>query len=242
MDELALQSDADKQQAEHRILGVEHEFVEALGRVELALQQVEALMQSDDRKPYMTSLTAVDVRDTLQELDEAMREDLASMTQVKNDFTLDLHVHLRQIANYQVRITKFTRPMSELDHDLRQKNVFPHLERLHNLPFAYAANVVEIVHRKDFAAVLREWTVRLVETVNACLENEQKRRQRHKTDNQLPWEIAPLEGSATPRVAIQLEGDEGLAGATLSRHDIDGRRSVGFADVRNEKVSGATQG
>lgn len=50
MDELALQSDADRQQAEHRILGVEHEFVEALGRVELASQQVEALMQSDDRR------------------------------------------------------------------------------------------------------------------------------------------------------------------------------------------------
>lgn len=50
MDELALQSDADLQQAEHRILGVETEFAEALGRIELAMQQVEALMQADSRE------------------------------------------------------------------------------------------------------------------------------------------------------------------------------------------------
>lgn len=48
MDELALQSDAERQQAEHRILGVEREFQEALGRIELASQQIEALMQSDE--------------------------------------------------------------------------------------------------------------------------------------------------------------------------------------------------
>ena len=50
MDELALQSDADLQQAEHRIHGVETEFAEALGRIELAMQQVEALMQADSRE------------------------------------------------------------------------------------------------------------------------------------------------------------------------------------------------
>lgn len=50
MDELALQSDADLQQAEHRIHGVETEFAEALGRIELAMQQVEALMQADSCK------------------------------------------------------------------------------------------------------------------------------------------------------------------------------------------------
>lgn len=50
MDELAIQSDADRQQAEHRILGVEHEFSEALERIDLAIQQVEALLQTDSRK------------------------------------------------------------------------------------------------------------------------------------------------------------------------------------------------
>ncbi len=48
MDELAIQSDADRQQAEHRIIGVEHEFTEALERIDLAIQQVEALLQAGD--------------------------------------------------------------------------------------------------------------------------------------------------------------------------------------------------
>lgn len=188
-------------------------------------------------------LTVVDPRVTLEELDQAMREDLASMTQVKNDFTLDLHVHLRQIANYQVRITKFTRPMSELDHDLRQRNVFPHLERLHNLPFAYAANVVEIVHRKDFVAVLRDWTVKLVTAVNACLEEEQKRREKHKTDNQLPWDIVPLEGTKTPSVVVKITGDEGMESVTMSRQDIEGEsQRLVVAHSRHEEVPGAAEG
>lgn len=47
MDELALQSDADREQGEHRIVGLESEFADALARIELASQQIEALMQTD---------------------------------------------------------------------------------------------------------------------------------------------------------------------------------------------------
>lgn len=47
MEELALQSEADRNQAEHRTIGVEGEFADALGRIELASQQVEALTQTD---------------------------------------------------------------------------------------------------------------------------------------------------------------------------------------------------
>ncbi|EKC98517.1 myosin heavy chain [Trichosporon asahii var. asahii CBS 8904] len=197
MDELALQSDADLQQAEHRIHGVETEFAEALGRIELAMQQVEALMQADSQ------------------LDQAMREDLASMTSIK--------VSLRAvgIADYQVRITKFSRPMTDLDNDLRQKSAFPHLERLHNLPFAYAANVVEIVRRKEFSHSLVEWASRIGHAVNTYLDEEAKRRQRHKTENQLPWEIPALEESQLPRINMSINGAEALTSVGLGKGDIE---------------------
>lgn len=163
----------------------------------------------------------MDVDSSLRDLDQAMREDLASMTAVKNDFTLDVHVYLRQIANYQVRMTKLTRPMMELDLDLRQKNAFPHLERLHNLPFAYAANIIELVHRKDFAAALSEWVARLSQALNAVLATEAQRRQRHKSDNTLPWEITALDETQVARVDVTFPGAEALAQAGLNRKDID---------------------
>lgn len=180
--------------------------------------------------------------ENLAALDQAMREDLGTITQFKvssspctdqadsqNDFTLELHVHLRRIAEFQVRITKFTKPMTELDLDLRQKNAFPHLERLHNLPFAYAANVIEIVQRKEFSTSLVEWAARISKAVNTFLATEVKRRQRHKSDNQLPWEITVLEESQTPRVDIKVGGgDDALRAVGLGRNDIDGELRARF--------------
>ncbi|TXT13490.1 hypothetical protein VHUM_00857 [Vanrija humicola] len=212
MDQLAMQSQGEREQAEARIDGISHEFDDVLGRIELASQQVEALMES----------STVDFEQSLLELDHAMRADLTSMTQIKNDFTLDLHLHLRHIADFQVRITKFSRPMTDLDLDLRQKNAFPHLERLHHLPFAYAANVVEIVHRKEFSTALVGWTAKIAQAVNDYLAVEAKRRKKHKTENQLPWEVAPLEESQTPRVDIAVGGGvDALAAVGLGRGDID---------------------
>jgi hypothetical protein len=150
-----------------------------------------------------------------------MREDLAGMTAVKNDFTLDLHVYLRGIASYQVRITKLARPMTDLDLDLRQKNAFPHLERLHNMPFAYAANIIEIVHRKSFAAALTEWATRLSQTLNAALAEEARRRQQHKSDNMLPWEITALEESQVARVNVTFPNSDILAHTGVTSKDIE---------------------
>jgi hypothetical protein len=113
--------------------------------------------------------------------------------------------------------------MTDLDTDLRQKNAFPHLERLHNLPFAYAANVVEVVHRKEFATALVAWTTRIGKAVNEYLASEVKRRQQHKVDNQLPWEIPALNESQAPRVEVNVGGGaEALAAVGLSRKDIGG--------------------
>lgn len=111
--------------------------------------------------------------------------------------------------------------MTDLDNDLRQKSAFPHLERLHNLPFAYAANVVEIVRRKEFSHSLVEWASRIGHAVNTYLDEEAKRRQRHKTENQLPWEIPALEESQLPRINMSINGAEALTSVALGKADID---------------------
>jgi hypothetical protein len=47
----------------------------------------------------------------------------------------------------------------------RTKAAFPHLYRLHHLPFAYAATVVEVVRRKEFGQFMNDWVGRLRETL-----------------------------------------------------------------------------
>lgn len=111
--------------------------------------------------------------------------------------------------------------MTDLDNDLRQKSAFPHLERLHNLPFAYAANVVEIVRRKEFSHSLVEWASRIGHAVNTYLDEEAKRRQRHKTENQLPWEIPALEESQLSRINMSINGAEALTSVGLGKPDIE---------------------
>ncbi len=37
-----------------------------------------------------------------------------------------------------------------LETDLRAKVGFPHLQRLHNMPYFYGATIIEIVRRNEF--------------------------------------------------------------------------------------------
>jgi autophagy-related protein 11 len=40
--------------------------------------------------------------------------------------------------------------MQEMQQSLRAKNSFPHIQRLHNMLYAYGATLIEIVRRKEF--------------------------------------------------------------------------------------------
>ena len=137
---------------------------------------------------------------------------------------MDVHVHLRRVALFQARITEIILPLSSLDADLRSKAVFPHLHRLHQLPFAYAASVVEIVRRKEFSTFLLDWTSRLSETLEKFTSVEQKRRHQLKADtlSQLPLSVPALEESMSPKVEVSVMGEsQSLAGVGLGRADID---------------------
>lgn len=138
---------------------------------------------------------------------------------------MDLHIHLRQVAGFQSRITEIVHPLTALDKDLRHKEAFPHLERLHQLPFAYAATVVEVVRRKEFSAFMLDWSTRLVEAIDTYTAVEAKRRHALKADtlSHLPWTIAALEDTMDLQVQIALTGSSDvLTGMNLGRPDIDG--------------------
>jgi hypothetical protein len=73
VEELSAQSDVERKAAEERSTAVGEEFSEALGRIELALSQVEVLVEGGLDGALQD----------LVELDRAMREDLIALTSIK---------------------------------------------------------------------------------------------------------------------------------------------------------------
>ncbi|WVW78803.1 hypothetical protein I302_100765 [Kwoniella bestiolae CBS 10118] len=213
LDELALQSDAEMRAFMEQSEAVGREFTEGLARLEVAISQLSELLGSG----------AEDVAQDLVELDQAMRDDLIALTGVKNEFTLEIHLHLRQVAQFQSRITQIIGPLAALDADLRDKVAFPHLHRLRQLPFAYASVVAEVVRRKEYSRLLLEWTLRLSEALSRFTSTEKTRREQVQVEmiSQLPFGIVGLEENG-PRVDISvITGADGLSGLKFGQEEIE---------------------
>ncbi|KAL7423266.1 oligomeric, coiled-coil, peripheral membrane protein [Cryptotrichosporon argae] len=215
LESLSTDSDSRKAEAEQRIAEVEKEFEDGLARIDLAIQQIEALVTAD----------SVDLGQDLLELDSAMREDLVGLTGLKNEFTYDTHHHIRHVAELQSRITGLVEPISSFESDLRSgKSPFTHLTRLQKLPLAYASTIIEVVRRQNFASFLLATTTRLSEILAKFTTAEQKRRSMFKIDVQslLPYSVLVLDKTMEPEVRITVDaGAEGLAAMRIERRDVD---------------------
>lgn len=119
-----------------------------------------------------------------------MRNDLDHLTALKvsyrysdgpqadqqNDYTLELHIHLRQVALMESRIAEVIKPLTTLETDFKSRGAFPHLTRLHNLPFAYISLVLEYRWRRQFGGNFAAWCKQLNEAVGTMLLPERERR------------------------------------------------------------------
>lgn len=144
------------------------------------------------------------------------------LTDIKNDFTLDLHIHIKQVASFQIRIAELTEPLGSVEDELGSKAAFPHLQRLHRLPFAYAATVVEVVRRKEFGVYLASLANRIKDGLGSYLDVEKERRAELKEAlSQLPWTVAALEMDAL-LVDVRYERNELLEGLSVGRKDVTG--------------------
>ncbi|TYJ54414.1 hypothetical protein B9479_004924 [Cryptococcus floricola] len=209
LDELVEQSERESEAYDTRAAQVRNEFSDGLARLEVALGQLAQLI------------------DNFVELDQAMREDLTALTSLKNEFTLDVHVHLRQVASLQSQTHDMLSPIRKLDADLstqKEKSAFPHLQRLHQIPFAYATAVAEMIKRRDFGQMLGDWTKRLKGTLETFVQVEHKRRQMVQGEwlSQLPFSIPGLGENQPPRVDITvITGSEGISNVTLGYEEIE---------------------
>lgn len=72
------------------------------------------------------------------------------MVEVKNNFTRQVVTALRHISVLNNDIVQIPSVLAALQASFRGKNSFSHIQRLHNMLYAYGATVVEIVRRKEF--------------------------------------------------------------------------------------------
>jgi hypothetical protein len=74
------------------------------------------------------------------------------------------------------RIAEVIKPLTTLETDFKSKGAFPHLTRLHNLPFAYISLVLEYRWRRQFGGQFAVWCKQLNEAIGLMLLPERERR------------------------------------------------------------------
>ncbi|KAJ9097486.1 hypothetical protein QFC19_006758 [Naganishia cerealis] len=186
-------------------------------------------------------------------MDEArllvVEDPVISMTHLKNDFCLQLHIHLHSIAHQQSTIAHIGVAMSALEDALLATRTgiisptgktsgFTHLDRLRNMLSAYLTTIVEILWRKQLAEVLEAKSSSLTESLAGFLTMERKRRRLFEQAELtlLPPDInvftrhasatggtsAPAEGG-TPDFEFSVRaGFEELADRHITRTDLEG--------------------
>jgi autophagy-related protein 11 len=68
----------------------------------------------------------------------------------QNEYTEHCIVAVRRISLLNQDVAQIPPALSALQASFRGKNSFSHIQRLHNMLYAYGATVIEIVRRKEF--------------------------------------------------------------------------------------------
>lgn len=105
----------------------------------------------------------------IKQFDASLRNDVLFITNIKvccvalcairrhvqaftpqNSYTEQCLGALRRVSILNNDLVKLPPALSDLQARLRGKNSFSHIQRLHNMLYAYGATVIEIVRRKEF--------------------------------------------------------------------------------------------
>ncbi|KAJ3826685.1 putative peripheral membrane protein [Lentinula raphanica] len=160
----------------------------------------------------------------LKQLDANLRDELQFMVEVKNTFTRHVVVSLRHISGLNDSIVPIPPALLALQTTLRSKNSFSHIQRLHNMLYAYGATIVEIVRRKEFARFFYQRAQNILDVMSKLSSSERKRRQVYRSEihGQLPFETRGMEVEPVPTIDFSSSmGDESDPGYSLERTDVD---------------------
>ncbi|KAH7887046.1 putative peripheral membrane protein [Phlebopus sp. FC_14] len=159
----------------------------------------------------------------LKQLDSTLRHEVAVMTDAKNVYTEQCIGVLRRISALNVDLVQLPTTLSQLQTRFRTKNSFLHIQRLHNMLYAYGATVIEIVRRKEFSRFFYQRAQSILEVMAKLSASERKRRQvyRGEVHGQLPFETRGMD-DPVPLIDFSPSGSKDFV-YTLERTDVDGK-------------------
>ncbi|EMD35555.1 hypothetical protein CERSUDRAFT_116294 [Gelatoporia subvermispora B] len=162
----------------------------------------------------------------LRHLDASLRRELHIITQIKNSYTEQCILALRQISMLNNDLVELPPALSALQTSMKSKTGFSHIQRLHNMLYAYGATVVEVVRRKEFARFFYQRAQSVLEVMAKLSANERKRRQvyRGEVHGQLPFETKGMD-DPVPSIDFSPTGPP-ESPYSLERADIDGLLQV----------------
>ncbi|CCM04884.1 uncharacterized protein FIBRA_07079 [Fibroporia radiculosa] len=163
-----------------------------------------------------------------RQLDNTLRSELQYITQVKNSYTEHCITTLRRVSILNNDLVELPTLMASLQAALKARTSFSHIQRLHNMLYAYGATVVEVVRRKEFSRFFIQRSQSILEVMaklsaNATIRsaNERKRRQvyRGEVHGLLPFETTM--DDPVPAIDFSPSGTDESA-YSLERPDVDG--------------------
>ncbi|KAH8113764.1 hypothetical protein DFH11DRAFT_1856207 [Phellopilus nigrolimitatus] len=157
----------------------------------------------------------------LKQADASLRKEVEDVTDTKNLSTEVCIGALRRISMLNADIVQLPGLMSALQADFRVKTSFVHIQRLHNMLYAYGATLIEIVRRKEFARFFYQRAQTILEVMAKLTSAERKRRQiyRGEVHGQLPFDTRGMD-DAVP--AIDFSPSGGKDGEySLERSDVE---------------------
>ncbi|PCH35298.1 hypothetical protein WOLCODRAFT_139840 [Wolfiporia cocos MD-104 SS10] len=157
----------------------------------------------------------------LRQLDGTLRSELQFIVQIRNSHTEHCITTLRLISTLNDDLVELSPALNALQASFKAKTSFSHIQRLHNMLYAYGATVVEIVRRKEFARFFYQRAQSILEMMAKLSANERKRRQvyRGEVAGQLPFDI---KGTDDPVPSIDFSPTGSLDSPySLERPDVD---------------------
>ncbi|KAF5390754.1 hypothetical protein D9757_004449 [Collybiopsis confluens] len=161
----------------------------------------------------------------LKQLDTNLREELRYMAEVKNNSTKQAMTILRHISVLNNDIVQIPPALAALQTSFRGKTSFSHIQRLHNMMYAYGATVIEIVRRKEFARFFYHRAQNILDVMAKLSSSERKRRQVYRSEihGQLPFETRGMDVDPVPTITFSSSGnDDSESAYSIERADIDG--------------------
>lgn len=157
----------------------------------------------------------------LKNLDTVLRSKLQSITDIKNSYTAESVAMLQRLSLLNTEMVELSPEIIGLQASFRGKNSFLHIQRLHNMLYAYGATIIEIVRRREFGRFFYQRAQSVLEVMAKLTVSERKRRQIYRSElhGQLPFETRGMD-DPVPTVDFSPIGSSDSY-YSLERSDVD---------------------